>query len=130
MKNNIQKPSKQTKTAGKYMFLGKGPLAEKFMGKGVKFDKKSFVKLANCWSMKEEPMESSEEEEENQKEQDYHEEEEQEKDEEGGVAEKKTPKKSSKRRYREVIVSDDDNLTIDPMNMRKYAKKVKTPGFL
>ena len=84
MKKNIQKPSKQRKTAGKYMFLGKGHLAEKLMGKGVKFDKKSFVKLANCWSMKEEPMESSEEEEENQKEQDYHEEEEQEKDEEGG----------------------------------------------
>ena len=48
MKNNIQKPSKQTKTAGKFMFLGKEHLAEKFMGKGVKFDKKSFVKLANC----------------------------------------------------------------------------------
>ena len=46
------------------------------------------------------------------------------------VAEKKTPKKNSKRRYREVIVSDDDKLTIDPMNMRKYAKTIKTPGFL
>ena len=112
------------------MVLGKGHLAEKFIGKGVKFDKKSFVKLANCWSMKEEPMEFSEEEEENQKEQDYHEKEEQEQYEEVGIAAKKTPKKSYKRRYREVIVSDNKKLTIDPMNMKKYAKKVKTPGFL
>ena len=52
VKNNVQQPSKQTTTAGKFMVAGQGEIFEEFMHEGIEFDTDSYVKMTNSWSMK------------------------------------------------------------------------------
>ena len=47
VRNNLQDPSPQSSTAGKYMCYGVGPIAENFYTTGIKFDNTEMVKMAN-----------------------------------------------------------------------------------
>ena len=47
VRNNLQDPSPQSSTAGKYMCYGVGPIAENFYNTGIKFDNTEMVKMAN-----------------------------------------------------------------------------------
>ena len=58
MKNNVQKPNKQSTTAGKYIFQGAGPLLDGFLNGGLEYDHYNYVKLENNWSLKPESDES------------------------------------------------------------------------
>ena len=52
VKNNVQQPSKQTTTAGRFMVAGQGEIFEEFMHEGIEFDTDGYVKMTNSWSMK------------------------------------------------------------------------------
>ena len=58
--NNVQQPSKQTTTAGKFMVAGQGEIYEGFMHDGIEFDTHNYVKMSNNWSMQTQPTEEME----------------------------------------------------------------------
>ena len=57
VRNNVQKPNKQTTTAGKFMVAGQGEIYEGFLHDGIEFDTDNYVKMSNTWSMQTEPSE-------------------------------------------------------------------------
>ena len=61
VQNNVQKPNKQSTTAGKFMVSGQGEIFEGFMHDGIEFDTENYVKMSNSWSMQTQPSEEIDE---------------------------------------------------------------------
>ena len=60
VRNNVQQPSKQTTTAGKFMVAGQGEIFEGFLHEGIEFETDNYVKMSNNWSMQTQPTEEME----------------------------------------------------------------------
>ena len=106
IKNNIP-DSSSSKSAGKYMVMAEGPLRNQLLSHGVKFVENNCMMMANSWDMTEEIIATQD----------------------GSDTEvTDLSSENSSKSSNSIVTGNESDKSVDIMNMKKYAKKVGTPG--